>query len=123
MNCGHSVMFDSCIVAYVQYVIILIDLQKVVSQGLKCLSLTRFIAFGINIWFRNLGILYIQYICILQVRTSTNCVITLHRIRHVNPFTPKKYTLLIGSSAFVLRDTFQGSVPGVKLDLPVYITF
>ena len=92
MNCGHSVMFDSCIVAYVQYVIILIDLQKVVSQGLKCLSLKRFIAFGINIWFRNLGILYIQYICILQVRTSTNCVITLYRIRHVNPFTPKKYT-------------------------------
>jgi hypothetical protein len=34
----HSVMLELLIVAYVQYVIMLIDLQKVLSQDLKCIQ-------------------------------------------------------------------------------------
>ena len=86
----HAIMLDSFIVAHVQLVITLTELQKVPSQELQCLCsktitvlLERtvpktmdvsyiFIALELksNIWYRNVHILYI-YVCILYRNVHT----------------------------------------------------
>ena len=106
----YVIMVDSLIVTYIWFVIVLIELQNVVSQELKCLcsktttvlskwtipktsvvSLDIFIVLEMNEWinklyinscilYRSVYVLYIQYICTLQVHISTTCSIVIHYI-------------------------------------------
>ena len=78
-------------------------------------------ALEINIVYRNVSILYIQYICTLQDRISTIGVVIHHTGWGCKSPNPRKYNVLIGNYVFILHNFFKEHVPGVKRDLPVYI--
>lgn len=79
-------MLDSLIVAYVQFVIMLMELQKVVSHERKCLCSKRnesyenlwmrfsYVIITLNILYRNVCILYVHYSTI-QVSVPTSGVV------------------------------------------------
>jgi hypothetical protein len=112
----YVVMLDLLIVAYTQFMMMMIELRKVLSQKLKCLySMSTqffwnewyhnygcesyiFIALEINILYRHVCIGYRMFIyCIystyIQVGMFTSGIV--HNIQdEVRPLTPRKYTVI-----------------------------
>jgi hypothetical protein len=92
-----AIMLDSLMVAYLQFVIVVTELKKVLSQEVKCLcsEITTVlsdwivpklwmwvsyvsVALEINILCRNVYIWYIHYIYSLQVHISTSGIVVCY---------------------------------------------
>jgi hypothetical protein len=69
--------------------------------------------------YRNVYILYIQYIYILQVQMSTNGIVK-HYIGWYQSPKPQKYTVLNENYMCNVCNIFHERNPSVKWDLPAY---